>query len=172
MPRTIPGPVRKLIATSSGSVSKLRCNPFRVEFHCALHCRILTGQVDLAWAQPLQGGRSRQLLGPIQIVQQRNIVGLFLLEIAMTQDQDFASHVATDEKTHTAPSVRALANDGALYENLRAMLGHTDRGRVARLVFRPAGATETANPPARYQSHNRFRLWPCQACSRLLGISP
>lgn len=39
-------------------------------------------------------------------------------------------------------TIGALVNDRVLYEDLRAMLGHTDRGRIARRVFRAAGATD------------------------------
>lgn len=42
----------------------------------------------------------------------------------------------------------ALINDRTLYEDIRSMLGHIDRGKIARRVFIEAGAKENQATPA------------------------
>jgi phospholipid/cholesterol/gamma-HCH transport system substrate-binding protein len=44
-------------------------------------------------------------------------------------------------------TIGALVNNRALYEDLRALLGHTDRGRIARRVFRAAGGPDGSGTP-------------------------
>lgn len=66
------------------------------------------------------------------------------LKAGITSFQNAAAHTEsiTRKINDGQGTLGALVNDRALYEDLRSMLGHTDRGRVARRVFRAAGAGE------------------------------
>lgn len=68
------------------------------------------------------------------------------LKASLTSLRNAAEHAESIGKKidEGQGTLGALVNDRALYEDLRAMLGHTDRGRIARRVFRAAGAPDAA----------------------------
>ena len=72
-----------------------------------------------------------------------------LLKKTLLNIESTAAHVdAITQKIDSGQgTLGALINDRTLYEDIRSILGHIDRGKIARRVFIEAGSKEKPNHP-------------------------